>query len=245
VTWEWPLYRNLARLVPWLFVLFLLILPSNRSRRAWAVLIPVALVAAPFVLFGGGSFTDGVCSLLIALAAVLLLADRLRTESGWGSLVRVVVVFALGAGLGLVCFRGLDVGAGIGMPAAMCGAAAVAVFVGLAFGAWSCRRRYSSVLFVTSVGIGVAGTWIFLMPVIAVVGAIVGAGRVEVIDLAFGLIGGGVMGFILGFGHAALAALILGFVFRNHLYRGRLEALLGLAEPVQKGTQANLPAAEG
>jgi hypothetical protein len=101
-TWTWPSF--VPSLLPWLAMLGLLALPSNRNGRAWWILLPLAswaaLNAGLEASFGGlreegaSVLRHGACAASFGLAAVWLLGAGLGRRSRLGALALMVPVMA-------------------------------------------------------------------------------------------------------------------------------------------------------
>jgi hypothetical protein len=106
VHFHWTLPSLMPSLLPWLAMLGLLVLPSNRNPRAWWILAPLAVLAAvnaSLEVFLEGARNEGVafagqaaCAASFGLAAVWLLGAGLGRRSrpaAFGLMVPVVVAF--------------------------------------------------------------------------------------------------------------------------------------------------------
>jgi hypothetical protein len=103
VTFVWPVPNLLPLLLPWLAVLGLLALPSNRNGRAWWIWAPLA----GLVLIGlgleavinafdseGGYFVQAACTAPFGLAAIWLLAASLARRCRAVSILLMALAFA-------------------------------------------------------------------------------------------------------------------------------------------------------
>ncbi len=126
-TVEWPFHRNLVILIPWAFLVVLLLLKPNRSLSAWAVMIPLmswALVLLILAHMLGGDGGDFMISIVYVIAMLWSLSYIFSKMSHNGSrflaavpiLALAFAVYALGTAdisfetLGYVIGNGLILG---------------------------------------------------------------------------------------------------------------------------------------
>ncbi|MGA9453059.1 MAG: hypothetical protein WBW41_17150 [Verrucomicrobiia bacterium] len=107
VAYDWVLPGIAPLLLPWLAILGLLILKSNRCAGAWLIWLPLACVIAftlaplPILPAGTDFFLDVFAALAVGLAAVWLLSDYLRRQNRF---VTFLCVLPALAGFSLLAF---------------------------------------------------------------------------------------------------------------------------------------------
>ena len=248
---------NLAPLLlPWLVVLVLLALPSNRDPRAWWIWAPLiglvllgagldaAFTALDYEDLGG--FIQAALAVSFGLAAVWLLAG---TWARRGQVVGIVASALACAGIGLLAFVVAPIweevwGLRQWVPLILLWLALFATVIGLVYAnalrltGWSCRRR--------SGGVRVS-LWLLLW--LWMVWTVVAALFVGVLAIFFhngfewmGLLVGAIMLSLLSFA-VILPFLILSFT--SSFYRERLKNLLRLPAVVSApAAPAPTPTAE-
>ena len=110
VEYIWTLPEATPLLLPWLMILGLLMLKSNRCGAAWLIWLPLIVVAValetvvPPLLPSGSDFFLGAAmmSLAFGFAVVWLLADRLRRKHRLLTFLCVLPTLAVGSGLALL-----------------------------------------------------------------------------------------------------------------------------------------------
>lgn len=144
VNYEWPIYRHFASLLPALVVLALMLRKTNRSTKAWLIVLPILIVLAIFYLpiaalsfLSGGGSPFGGLSWMLGLAAVWLIGDRLAQIRGrWAIVVALLVISAFSFAEGLM--QGAEPGTlpFIVVPSAI-------PVLALTLAAYWCRKRFS------------------------------------------------------------------------------------------------------
>ena len=107
--YRWVMPNFAPQLLPWLVILGLLALKSNRTPAAWLIWLPLGCVLAftsiPSLFPSGADFfIDVVAALAIGYTAIWLLADRLRRQNGFLTFLCVLGALA-GASLLAVMLR--------------------------------------------------------------------------------------------------------------------------------------------
>jgi hypothetical protein len=255
VTFAWTMPNILPLLVPWLVMLVLLALPSNRNPRAWwiwAPLIGLALLAAgleaAFNANGNedlGYTVQTVVTASFGLAAIWLLGSALARRGRVVAIALLSLAFALVSFLALVTspveeeLRDLS----RWEPALFAYVLLFWWLSGLVFtGAlnltgWMSRRRFGGVRVSLRLLFWLWALWIPATAVLGLVVMLASGGRFEWLYL---LLAASVL-FLVSF------ALLLPFLilsFTNAFYRDRLKALLRLpAESVPSLPPAAAPVA--
>lgn len=199
IEYEWPLYWHLAGLVPFIIVLGLLFLPTNRNRHGWLALLALigsaAIIYMPskvLELIGWAPPLDGINAFLGGVAALWLLGGVI------GRIKRLpAMAFALGVMAAFSLIETLLRGHRDMTLVYMAVASLVPVFVLVVTAFW-CRRRYSrgrfigllivscllvvlliiltiSIILILSMGWFFSGVWISLLIGAPIASGIMGA----------------------------------------------------------------------
>jgi hypothetical protein len=169
IVYNWVLPGAAPLLLPWLVILGLLTLKSNRCAAAWLIWLPLGCVLAltlsppDFMPAGTNFFLDVIAALALGLAAVWLLANRLRRQHRFVTFLCVVLALAgfsaLAAvakqGLGLLAVETLQIGIVLAV-----GVLASAVALSLA--GLICRNRYRPLGLYLWLLILLAGIWLVI-----------------------------------------------------------------------------------
>lgn len=108
VHYHWHLWNNLPILYVWVPLVCLLLLPENRNRQAWFILLPLAVLSAGLHLFlwatpmdaaGEDVFFQIGLAHGIGLASVGLLSGRLLNQAGAVRITGMVLVLGVVIGL--------------------------------------------------------------------------------------------------------------------------------------------------
>ena len=108
LAYDWVLPSFAPMLLPWLAILALLALKSNRNGAAWLIWLPVgfvtALTLAPLSLLPSGTetFLDAIGALAVGLAAVWLLSDHRHQRNRPLTFLSLLLTLAGFSGLGLI-----------------------------------------------------------------------------------------------------------------------------------------------
>lgn len=248
ITYNWTLSSLLPPLLPWLGILLLLAVKSNRCGTAWWIWAPLGAMGGVAWLIQNGledPFSELVevpLALAFGLAAVWLLAAPLRQTHRLKTLLLLVVTLAGFSVAGFVIKQGSDFWGAEGMGLAITTAVAAAVTsVALSLGGRLCRHRYSPLrVCVWLLAALVAVLLVVITPFFIWVKAF--SPRPVPILVLFGAVGTGV-GICFG---ALLPFLVLAFA--NGLFRERFEQLLHLepkAPPPITPAEAALTTAAG
>ncbi len=248
VAFVWRMPNLLLALLPWLVLLALLALPSNRNARAWWIWVPVAALA----LLGGG----------LGAAADALDNEALgySLHAAFATAFGLAAVWLLGAGLAR-CWRVLWIVLTALAFAAVSLLAFIAnplweqalelsflvvfwllsgvVFAGaLSLTGWICRKRFSSVRVLVRLPFCLWGMWLVAGSLLAWVVAFVSGSHFDWSEFAVGSVVLALVSFA-----AVLPFLILSFACP--FYRQRLKSLLRLPPPEAAPAAASpLPFAE-
>lgn len=223
---------SLFLLLPWVFLLGLLLLPANRRWRAWMVLAPPILVHALLYVAGfalsllpGGLqvFAEQMLTLpALALSAVWLVSHRLARVGRGGAFVLTLLVMGVMAALALATSGAAS--SGMLIASLIVGGSGLAsLTIGFAFAGWRSQERFAPWTFAAWLLLGLLlASMLFATGLSAVVAATTaGAGMVMPIWVLGILISGGVYGFAL----FAIVAPFLVLAFRNSLYRERFHGV--------------------
>jgi hypothetical protein len=244
VAFVWKMPNLLPALLPWLVLLALLALPSNRSARAWWIWAPLAALA----LLGGwlGAAADALdneafgYSLHAAFAAAFGLAAVWLLGAGLARGWRV-----LGIVLTALSFAAVSLLAFVANPLweqelelsflLIFWLLSGVVFAGtLSLAGWMCRRRFSSIRVMLRLPFYLWGMWLVAGSLLAGVVTLVSGGGFDWPGFAVG----SVVLALVSFG-VILPFLILSFTCS--FYRERLKSLLRLPAPAAVLAAATLP----
>lgn len=234
VTFVWKIPNLLPTLLPWLVLLALLALPSNRNARAWGIWAPLTVLA----LLGGGlgAAADALdneafgYSLHAAFAAAFGLAAVWLLGADLARCWRV-----LGIVLTTLSFAAVSLLAFVANPLweqeleltylAVFWLLSGVVFAGaLSLTGWTCRRRFSSIRVLLRLPFCLWGMWLVAGSLLAGVVTLVSGGGFDWPGFAVG----SVVLALVSFG------VILPFLFLSFscsFYRERLQSLLRLPAP--------------
>ncbi|MCP4643956.1 MAG: hypothetical protein GY851_26170 [bacterium] len=244
ITVSWPIYRNLARVLPWLLFFALFLLPENRTRRAWAVWIPMLVIVGPVILLdfaiasfdgsGLGSLSDAAQAFAITTGSLWLLGDRIAGSGGWTTLGKALIAAVVICLLTLIGFSTLDFGEWFAMPGGLAGVTVGSVVLGFPLAALFCRKRIAPPSFTGGLFLGILGASIVIPGVVLCVVALSQIANPEILlQMAFMLVAALVGGGFLG---AATCGAMLGFVmlaFTNGLFLDRLYRVLRKPLPAE------------
>ena len=236
--YHWPKASVLQPLAPWLGVLLLLTLKTNRRGQAWWIWAPLGGLAGvgaflPFLLGSldsrmFGIFQDTFGVLVFSLAAVWLVATHLASEHRFATCLRLLLALAGFSLFGLVSQLrgGLDEAT---FPVgAMLGATSVVLAAALSLAGRRCRRRYRPAALGLWVAFFLFAAWLVVLSALFIP-TLLGGGRTDTRPLVTAVLSMTALGF-----GALLPFLILSFT--NSFYRERLEHLLGLTPDASPAT---------
>ncbi|MGO8698539.1 MAG: hypothetical protein ACLQVY_12560 [Limisphaerales bacterium] len=112
VVHNWVADSLFSQMLPWLALLGLLALKSNRQGSAWSIWLPLGAIVVlthvpwPFLPSGADFFLDIVAALATGLAAVWLLSDSLRQRSRFLTFLCVFLVLAAFSALAFMAGQG-------------------------------------------------------------------------------------------------------------------------------------------
>ncbi len=167
ISYNWVLPGFAPLLLPWLAILVLLLLKSNRRASAWLILVPLGLVTAvtlaplPILPSGTEVFLDVIGALALGLAGVWLLSNHLRRDHRLLTFVCVAPVLACFSILGFTCRQGADwlsqetAGAVIAL-----GLASLVIALAMTVTGWFLRSRYRPVALYLGLLVGLAVFWL-------------------------------------------------------------------------------------
>jgi hypothetical protein len=179
--WKW--YHSTPRLALWvLLVLAIVLVKANRNARALLILVPLLVVnllwlglrkVVGFPSSSIAAFDQLIVSLTLSITVLWLLAHKLDKGNRF---VTFLLAFGVMAALGLlaaVSYSGLEFTKETVMLAILFAVLAVAMLVPFALAGWSCRRRYTGVVFmlwllVWTVAAGVATVLAYVAIVVIV-----------------------------------------------------------------------------
>ena len=167
IAYNWVLPGVAPQLLPWLVILGLLALKTNRCASAWLIWLPlgcvIAFTLAPLPVLPSGTdfFLDVIAALAVGLAAVWLLSNYLRQQHRFVTFLCLLPALAgfsvLAAvakqGLSLLTVESLQVGIVLAV-------AVLASSVALSLGGLICRGRYRPAGLYLWLLILLAGVWL-------------------------------------------------------------------------------------
>jgi hypothetical protein len=166
VEYTWVLPSIAPLLLPWLVILGLLALKSNRRPAAWLIWLPLTGVMAmsciPQMLPSGtDGLLDAIAALAFGLSAVWLLSNYLRRTRRLATFFCVLLTLAAFTALAFIASQGgsrLEVDTlQIGIVAAI---GALFSTLTLSLGGWLCRRRYHPLALYPWLAVSLAIVWL-------------------------------------------------------------------------------------
>lgn len=241
---EWKWHWSVLPLAPWLLLLPLLMMKSNRNRRAWAVLIPVAVLAVPFYTLQlvpglGVYLVDGFMFITLGLAVVWLLSHRLRAlgrARAFFNSCALFVLVGIGAtmlGDGLSFSRGFADSLVSNLLTYL--AVGAAVFLAILFAAFVCRKHYDRTRFAVSFlgALVVMSVLVVMALMMFVFLSMLASGQLDV-EMLLAFLGAAPVGMAASAGILlVLTTPFLVLTMRNGLYEGRLRACCRFPEDVE------------
>jgi hypothetical protein len=239
VPFSWRLPNLLPVLLPWLAVLALLALPSNRSLRAWWIWAPLGVVALigaalqlPITTIDDEGFNYAVqaaCSAAFGLAVAWLLGGMLASRGRFLAIALVTLAFAATSLLAFVLGPAGEQLSDISRwePAVLLYLVLFWVVSGIVYtGAlhltgWWCRRRFNLVRVALWLPAWLWAMWLLAACVLGLVVTLTSGGGFEWLGFV-------VASFILALVSFAVVAPYLILSFTNSLYRERSRHLLRL-----------------
>lgn len=227
--------RDLALgVIPWLILLCLLMRKANRRRGAWWAILPVVIVQgvtflAMMLPLGAGSSTLSMMGrvlvlVLLALAALLLVADGLGRMRWWKALLASACLSLLIGAIGIFSNFGFA-SEGLQISLSYMVLMGVALVV-LSLAGWRSRRKWSGLRFTLWL---IAASFVTPMIVMVVLFATIAVGNPQLrIQIWMMLISVSMSGLATGL---VLNGLVLPFVaigLRTRFYRGRLLSVFGV-----------------
>jgi hypothetical protein len=256
IPFVWRLPNLLPVLLPWLIVLALLALPSNRNLRAWWIWAPLVCLALLGVGLETvaeasndevlGYFIQGACAAAFGLASIWLVGSALSRRCRALAIMFSALAFAAVSLLAFVVGpAGEQLSSIIQLePAALLYLVLFWVAGGLVFAGalnltgWRCRRRYSHVRVLLWLPVWLWAIWI-------VAGSVFGCAVTLTSGGGFEWMGVLVASIVLTLVSFAVVAPYLILSFSNSLYGDRLKDLLRLpATEAASTVVASAPLAE-
>lgn len=225
-------------------LLGLLLLPANRSRDAWQILIPVfgveAAVLALGLVFGAIKFTlipimsipiDFVHAVLMGVAALWLVGHWLGGKTPAVSVLGAVAVLACVGGISVPCFGGLDFGPGLWDLAIPYCIGTGAVLVGLIAVAKNLRGEQAQAKPVANALTATFCASFLISLVVTVIVAVLAPSEKLDISSWFAVVMVGlIVGMFVGIISFGTLFIFLLLTQRNAVYNERLRAVAGLGE---------------
>jgi hypothetical protein len=183
IAYNWVLPGVAPLLLPWLAILGLLTLKTNRCASSWLIWLPLgcALTVAPPSFMPGGTnfFLEVIAALAIGLAAVWLLSNYLRRQHRFVTFLCVLLVLvgfsvlaaAVKQGLSLLAVESLQIGIVLAI-----GVLASAVALNLA--GLICRRHSRPLGLYLWIFVLLAGIWLAIAAPVFVFAMIASSGRI-------------------------------------------------------------------
>jgi hypothetical protein len=239
IPFSWRMPNLLPVVLPWLVVLALLALPSNRSMRAWWIWAPLGVVALigavlqlPTAMTNDEGFhyvVQAVCSAAFGLAVAWLLGAVLARR---GRILAIALMTLAFAAISLLAFAMGPAGEQLSdlsrwEPAVLLYLVLFWVVDGLVFvGAlnltgWRCRSRFTHVRVALWLAVWLWAMWLVAGSVLGCVQTLTSGGGFEWLSLVVAPI-------IFTLVSIAVVAPYLILSFTNSLYRERLKYLLRL-----------------
>ena len=148
VEYTWVLPSVWPQLLPWLAILGLLALKSNRTAAAWLIWLPVGgvlafTIAPPLMAPGGEFFLDAIAALVFGLAAVWLLSNHLRQSHRLLTFLSVLFTLAGFSALAFLSRQSWNLTDFELLPTGvLLGVGVLTSAVALSLDGWICRRRF-------------------------------------------------------------------------------------------------------
>jgi hypothetical protein len=185
IAYNWVLPGIAALLLPWLAILGLLILKSNRCAGAWLIWMPlgcvIAFTLAPLPILPSGTdfFLDVIAALAVGLAAVWLVSNYLRQQHRLVTFLCLLLALAGFSMLAFVSRQGLSLltmeSLQIGIVLAI---GVLASSVALSLGGLICRGRYRPLGLYLWLLILLAGVWLVIAAPFFLIALIASGGRI-------------------------------------------------------------------
>jgi hypothetical protein len=169
------------QLLPWLIILGLLALKTNRCAAAWLIWLPLGCVvvftlAPPLLPSGADIFLDVIVALAFGYAAIWLLAGQLRRQHGFLTFLCVLLALVVSSLLAFAFRLGADGAAmetlPIGILLAM---GALVTSIALSLDGLICRHRYRP-----------AGLYLWLFLLLLAIWLLIAAPFVLIAAIAYG-----------------------------------------------------------
>jgi hypothetical protein len=186
VYYDWVLSSVTPLLLPWLGILTLLAMKSNRKGAAWLIWLPICCAAAPtlvpFSILPSKTsfFLDLIAALAVGVAAVWLLSDWLRRQHRLLTFLGVVLVlagfslpaFVAGQGWDLLNIQTMQTGI-------LLAVSVVVTAIALILDGLICRSRYRPAGLYLWLFVALAAVWLVLVAPFALFVLAFSGGNIE------------------------------------------------------------------
>lgn len=228
VEYNWVLPSVAPLLLPWLAILLLLALKSNRTAAAWLIWLPLGCVLAltllpPVLPSGSEIFLDAISALAIGLAAVWLLANHLRKPHRLLTFLFVLIALAGFSGLAFLSRQSADlleaetlaIGVGVAV-------VALVSAIALTLAGWLVRKNYRPLAVYFGLLVSLLAVWLVVSAPFYLFVLIAQSGEIPISGYFLFI-------FVLTAGHFALLLPFLILSSANSFFRERLKALLNVS----------------
>jgi hypothetical protein len=227
VRYTWVMPGIAPELLPWLILLGLLALKTNRRAAAWLIWLPLGCVIAMVSTFGSSLlpsgadfFLDVIVALATGYAAIWLLAGQLRRQHGFVTFLCVLLALAISSLLAFVFRMGADGAALERLPMGILVAmGALVTSVALGLDGVICRHRYRPAGLYLWLFLLLAAVWLLVAAPFFVAALVSSGGRIGWSEFFIPVLSVAAIHFV-----TLLPFLILSSA--SSFYRERLKALL-------------------
>ena len=238
--YTWMLPGLAPLLVPWLMILALLMVKSNRCLSAWLLWLPLGCVA---VVTSLGSnwlpnsdfLLDSILALVFGLAAVWLLSNYLRRSHRVLTFFCVMLVLAVFSALAYVGRQGLEwTGVEIVQVGAVLGLGVLISTLAISLAGWICRGRYRPLALYLWLVLLLAALWLVLCLPFFLFASFSSGGQIQWIEFIPPVL------LVSGVNFALLLPFLI-LSSANAFFRERLKALLNVrleAPPILPAVEA-------
>jgi hypothetical protein len=227
VNFNWTMSGIAPRLLPWLVILGLLVLKSNRCAAAWLIWLPLGAVMAltflpPPMPSGANFFLDAIAAMAFGLAAVWLLSNHLRQSHRLLSFFCVLLAMSAFSALGFVFRQGLnDMGIETLQIAVVTGVGVLASALALSVSGWICRNGFRPLGIYLWLFVSLSVAWLLIAAPFFIFAVMASGGRIPWSEFFLPILG-------LAAGNFALLLPFLILSSASPFHRERLKALLNV-----------------